>query len=65
MSKLKEMWYSISERKRMVVLFFVQVWTWPQLFFATMSPEIGIPLSITMVCGILYNVVCIVEASDD
>lgn len=64
MNKLREKWNAIPLTRKLWVLLFVQIWTWPQLFFSKMEPNIGIPLGITMIVCIIGNVIKLVNAYD-
>lgn len=64
MNKIKQLWNAMSKRNKLVGLMFIQIWTWPQLFSVDMPANIGLPLAVTMVAGIIYNFACIIEADE-
>lgn len=64
MKKLREKWNSITLTRKLWALGFIQIWMWPQLFEAKMPANIAIPLFITMVVCLIFNVIRLVNAYD-
>ena len=62
--KIVAKWKSIKRKYKLVTLLLAQIWFWPQLFSADMPPNVGIPLAITTIGCIFYNLIQWVSACE-
>jgi hypothetical protein len=62
--KMIAKWESVQRKHKLAALLVTQVWFWPQLFSVDMPPNVGIPLSVTTIGCIFYNVILWVNACD-
>lgn len=62
--KMITKWNSIKRKYKLVTLLLAQIWFWPQLFSSDMPPNIGLPLGVTMIGCLMYNLILWVHACE-
>lgn len=60
--KIIAKWNNIKGKYKLVTALLAQIWFWPQLFYVDMPPNVGLPLAVTMIGCIMYNLIWWIDA---